>query len=615
MESVSSPLPPTLEAPDGAIHRYAAPVWIPHGGIVNPRQTARIATGARVRLRRRWPDKGTFIMAAILLTLGFYLIYPVGLILGLSFNTGVHFFVGERTWGLDNWRMAFDEPRIPLALWNTIWLWAVSTAVGFPLSVIVAWLLARTRIPGSHMLEIFYWISYVTPGGLIAWIFLLDPQIGIANKALELLPFIDRGPFNIFSIWGIIFVNVVGGASATTVMILTPTFRNMDSAMEEAARVAGASSLRTMMRVTIPVMISPIVLLFALQLMRMFQSFERELILGLPIGFFVYSTLIFEQVRMHEPPLYGQATAMASITLIVIAVIIPFQRWILTRRRYTTITGSFKPGLIDLGRWKWIAFLFVLSDHVISMFTFLVIIGGSFMTRVGYFMLDPIFTLNHWQFVLGHDQFFTGLKTTLIIAFSAGIGSPLLFATLAYIIVRTRWRFRLGLDSLIWLSGAIPGLLSSLGLLLMILWTPGLSVLYSTIWILIIVVIIQGNTTGINLMKGNIVQVGFDLEDAARVAGAGWVRTYFRIWLPLLSPYLALIGLLNFNVAAGTTASIILLASRETITVSILILEWLLPGTGLREGAAVAQIILGGITLLTALAARHFGLKLGVHHR
>ena len=171
------------------------------------------------------------------------------------------------------------------------------------------------------------------------------------------------------------------------------------------------------------------------------------------------------------------------------------------------------------------------------------------------------------------------------------------------------------LGSLIWLSGAIPGLLSSLGLLLMILWTPGLSVLYSTIWILIIVVIIQGNTTGINLMKGNIVQVGFDLEDAARVAGAGWVRTYFKIWLPLLSPYLALIGLLNFNVAAGTTASIILLASRETITVSILILEWLLPGTGLREGAAVAQIILGGITLLTALAARHFGLKLGVHHR
>ena len=579
------------------------------------RHTFRVGTdAARVRMSRRWPDRGTFVVSAIILTLGFYLIYPVVLILGLSFNTGIHFFVGERVWGLDNWRMAFADSRIPLALWNTIWLWFVSMAVSFPLSIVTAWLLARTKIPGSHMLEIFYWIAYVTPGGLIAWIFLLDPHIGIANKILELLPFVDTGPFNIFSIPGIVFVNIVGGASATTVMILTPTFRNMDAAMEEAARMAGASSFRTMIRVTIPIMVSPIVLLFALQLLRIFNSFERELILGLPIGFFVYSTLIFEQVRMHEPPLYGQATALASLTLLVIAFIIPFQRWILQRRRYTTITGSFKGGLIDLGSWKWIAFAFVLSDHLVNMFTFLVIIGGSFMTRVGYFMLTPIFTLDHWRFVLGHDQFITGLKTTLVIAFASGIGSPLLFATLAYIIVRTRWRFRLGLDSLIWLSGAIPGLLSSLGLLLMILWTPGLNFLYGTIWILIIVVIIQGNTTGINLMKGNIVQVGYDLEDASRVAGAGWLRTYYKIWLPLLAPYLALIGLLNFNIAAGTTASIILLASRDTITMSLLILEWLLPGTGLRESAAVAQIILGGITLFTALAARHFGLRLGVHH-
>ena len=136
--------------------------------------------------------------------------------------------------------------------------------------------------------------------------------------------------------------------------------------------------------------------------------------------------------------------------------------------------------------------------------------------------------------------------------------------------------------------------------------------LYGTIWVLIIVVIMQGNTTGVNLMKANIVQVGFDLEEAARVAGAGWLRTYFTIWLRLLAPYLALIGLLNFNTAAGTTASIILLTARDTNTLSIHILELLL--LGFYEEAAVVQIILGAITILTLIFARHYGRKLGVRH-
>ena len=48
-------------------------------------------------------------------------------------------------------------------------------------------------------------------------------------------------------------------------------------------------------------------------------------------------------------PNYGEATVLASLTLLMIVLIIPLQRWILERRRYTTITGSFRPGLIDLG--------------------------------------------------------------------------------------------------------------------------------------------------------------------------------------------------------------------------------------------------------------------------
>ena len=106
-----------------------------------------------------------------------------------------------------------------------------------------------------------------------------------------------------------------------------------------------------MLRVTLPLMISPMILVFALQLLRVFSSFETELLLGTPFGFFVYSTKIYALVR-SDVPNYGEATALASITLLLLLLIVPLQRHIIQRRRYTTITGSFRPGLIDLGVWK-----------------------------------------------------------------------------------------------------------------------------------------------------------------------------------------------------------------------------------------------------------------------
>ena len=84
-----------------------------------PTLTADLRTLPKPKSGARWTDKGTFIVAAIILTLGFYLVFPVALILGLSFNTAPLFFARDaREWGLDNWRIAFSEPRIFQALWK-----------------------------------------------------------------------------------------------------------------------------------------------------------------------------------------------------------------------------------------------------------------------------------------------------------------------------------------------------------------------------------------------------------------------------------------------------------------------------------------------------------------
>jgi len=553
-------------------------------------------------------------MAATLVALGYFLIWPVILLLINSFNTAADWFVDPRSWGLRHWQNAFHRPGLLRSLGNSLLIWSVTVAASFPIGVAIAWILARTKIPFSHTLEFMFWISYMVPAlpTTIAWITLLDPDIGWINVGLTKLGLFEQGPFNIFSVPGIVFANLMGHGISIKVMLLTPAFRNMDASLEEAARVGGASNLRTLFKVTLPLMISPMILVFALQLLRVFQSFETEYLLGVPFGFYVYSTKIFALIR--DPiPNYGEATVLASMTLLMIALIIPLQRWILERRRYTTITGSFRPGLIDLGRWNTIAFgLITLLLVLLTVGPLVVLVLGSFMARIGYFVLG--FTFDHWRFVLSDPVFVKALRTTLLLGSTAAIVSPLLFSVIAYILVRTRLPGRGVLDLMVWCAGAIPGILAGLGLLWLFLGTPVLNVLFGTIWALIIVVILQGKTTGVNVMKGVFVQVGSDMEEAARVSGAGWVRTYFQIWLPLLMPSLMLLAVMNFVSAAGATGSIILLASRDTMTLSLMALELSSIAVSNREAASIISIFIIALTVTGALIVRYFGLRLGVRH-
>ena len=558
--------------------------------------------------------KGHFLMALLLLSLAFFLIWPVILLLINSFNTANDWFVEPRSWGIRHWIDAFQRPGLLTSLGNSLLIWTLTVSISFPVGVSIAWLLARTKIPFSHTLEFLFWVSYMVPAlpTTIAWITLLDPDIGVINIALKSLFHLDQGPFNIFSVPGIIWANLMGHGISIKVMLLTPAFRNMDATLEEAARVGGAGNLRTVFKVTLPLMISPIMTVFALQLLRVFQSFETEYLLGMPIGFFVYSTKIFTLIR-NQIPNYGEATVLASLTLLIIALIIPLQRWILARRRYTTISGSFRPGLIHLGNWNYVAFAaiaFLLALLTLGPLAILVL--GSFMQRIGYFVLG--FTLEHWRFVLSDPVFVKALRTTLVLSISAAICSPLLFSMLAYILVRTRLPGRAALDFMIWSAGAIPGILAGLGLLWVFIGTPGLNFLFGTIWALIIVILLQGKTTGVNIMKGVLVQVGADMEEAARVSGAGWLRTYVMIWLPLLTPSLILLAVMNFVSAAGATSSIILLASRDTMTLSLMALELSSVAVSNREAASIISIFIIALTISGALLVRYFGRHLGVRH-
>jgi len=555
-------------------------------------------------------------MATILILLGSYLIYPI-LLLGLnSFNVAPR-IIDPAEYGLDNWIEAFERPDLLVSLVNTLLIFGSVTIISMPLGVLIAWALARVRMPFSYGLEFCFWIAFMVPSISVTmgWIFLADPTLGLLNRALQKLPFINsnEGPLNIFSVPGIVWVHLMARSIADKVILLTPAFRNMDAALEEAARVSGGTNLRTMLRVTLPVMTPPIVVVFALHLTRAFDGFEVEQLLGTPIGFFVYSTQIYNMIRETFPPEYGEATALASVTLIIVALIVPLQRWLTQRHNYTVVTGSYRPGLINLGTAGWFIFAGIVILLVLMILAPLISLAlGSVMYRAGIFSLNVVFSLKHWMFIFAEDLFWNAFKNTLLLATATAIISPLLFAVIAYVLVRTKLPGRALLDTMIWTAAVVPGMLAGLGLLWMFLGTSFLVPLYGTLWPLLVVIILAGKTTGTQLSKSVFLQVGADMEEAARVSGAGPIMTFFKIWIPLLLPTLILLGTLNFIGAATTTSSIILLATRGTYTLSILALEYASPGVNLKEEAGIISLIIMAVTICGALVARLMSRRLGL---
>ncbi|HEY7059906.1 MAG TPA: ABC transporter permease subunit [Chloroflexota bacterium] len=564
-------------------------------------------------LSPRWPSLSWAQVGvlALLGAVGFYVLYPLILILLNSFNVAR---IGQApVYSLQPWIDAWSASDVFPSLWTTLQLAFWYQLISFPIGILIAWLLARTNVPWARGLELMFWLSFFVPmlSTTLGWMLLADPRTGVLNQLAINILGIKQGPFNVYSFWGIVWVQLMAHAVSSKVMLLTPAFRNMDAALEEAGRMSGANNWVTMLRVTLPVMTPALIIVAMLALVRIFESFEIELLLGVPAGIYVYSTKILNLLR-QEPPLIGQASALGSVTLLLLLVAAPVQRWLTTRRDYATVSGRMRTSLIDLGRWRWPVFALVaLLVAMLVLVPVLSIILASFMTRFGFFTLAQTWTLANWQRTLGDAIFVRSLTNTLVLALSAAIIGPLIFSVIAYVVVRAKrvWGRSL-LDLLLWVPSVIPGALAGLGLLWMFVGTPIFHPVYGTIFVLIIAAVMGTVTLATQLFKATLLQLGPEMEEAARMSGANAIRTYFRIVLPLLAPTLVLVGTLKFLFAANATASIILLATSETRTLSLLTLDFV--AEGLRESAAVTTVIITALTTGVALAARALGLNVGL---
>src|SRR3989304_327112 len=148
------------------------------------------------------------------------------------------------------------------------------------------------------------------------------------------------------------WAHLVTASVGVKVIMLTPAFRRMGPVLEEAARVCGAGHLRSLLMVTIPVLAPAILASLVMSLVHALETFEIELLLGMPINFFVFSTRIFFLIR-QDPPQYAPATALSSLFLVVLLTLALLSQRYIRSKQFVTVTGrDFSSARIKLGRWR-----------------------------------------------------------------------------------------------------------------------------------------------------------------------------------------------------------------------------------------------------------------------
>jgi iron(III) transport system permease protein len=563
---------------------------------------------------KRWFDSfdgRALLLSAFLALVAFLVFTPLLFLLYASFETVSP--DGTTVYTLQGWRQALANPGIVTAIYNSFSLAVARQSIATVIGIFLAWLIARTDVPLSGWLEFSFWISYFIPSLPVAlgWILLLDPKYGLINDWLASLPFIKGPLFDVYSFWGIVWVHLSASTIAIKVMLLTPAFRNLDAALEEASHVAGAGALKTLLRIAAPIMMPTILVALILGLIRSLEAFEIELILGRPVGLHVFSTKIYSFMTV-EPPQFAPASALGSFFLIVLGLLVVFQRFFLKNKSYTTITGrGFSARLIRLGRWRYPTLGFVLA---IALCTTVVPIASlffaTFMKLFGYFHIPDPWTLDNWKHVLKDPILLRSLQNTLVLGISAaalGIG---LSSVIAYIIVKSKFGGRGLLDFISWIPWSIPGILLGMALASSLLLIHKVVPVYGTMFALVLAMAISGLPLTVQVIKAFLMQLADELEEASQVAGASWYTTLRRILLPLLLPCLIVVGLLEFIASARNISTVVLLATGKTRTLALLMLDYT-AGAELEKATVVgAMIVL--MVVAAAICARILGGKFGI---
>lgn len=538
-------------------------------------QRAAAPPSARLGRHLRLNGIGWVTLAAVVLLVG----VPVVSVLVMSLRQGLP----GRATGLTvaNYVEAYTDPILGTVILNTV-LFAVSTvAVALLFVIPLVWLLNRTDLPFKRLILVLMISGFLVPSFLRAagWILVFSPRVGLANQLAHTLFGLDEPPFNIYNIPGMALVQGLSLVPSAFFM-LSAAASAMDPALEEASLTTGAGRLRTVLRVSLP-LIWPALLATVIYLLMLAVSlFEVPAIIGWPARIFVLSSLVYFAVTPNTGlPSYGLAGAYGALMVFLGLLLAMFYfRVVRHTRRYQIVTGrGYRPTVTPLERWKYPALAFVALFLCLELVLPLVaLLWVSLLPRVEPFSLEALGQISLANYAaipsyVGWEPFIN----TAVLVLLAPTFAIVLSVFVSWVVVRHSFPFRGLLDGLAFLPNAVPHILFAVALAYLALlfrsWIP----IYGTIGIIVLAHGIAFLAYGSRTLNGAIIQIQRELEEAGAVCGSSRFRVLRRIVLPLISRAVfnawLWIGLLSYR---EVTIALVLTSAGNVVLATLIWQLW-----------------------------------------
>ena len=451
----------------------------------------------------------------------------------------VRSFIKEGHFSLESFSRIYSYRMNLECLKNTLIVSALAMIVGVLIAFPLAWLVGRTNLYGKGFFRTLFVMTYMVPPyvGAMAWMRLLNPKVGTLNAFLQKIFSLSEMPFNIYSIGGLVWVLATFYYPFAFITI-SRAMERMDPSLEEASRVSGASPLKTLFTVTLPLMLPSIVSSGLLVFVAAMSCYGIPSIIGAPGKIYTVTTRIAEYVSIGSDEGLSDATALAVFLMLLSILILFVSDIIVGKKNYVTISGkSVRPATVDLGKWRIpITILVSLFSFVIVILPFLTVFATSFTQNMGKSVFESgNFTTKYWSLIFSRDSIISSIKNSLTSGVLAATIGMVVCVIMAYLLKRTNQKGNKIPDFLITLGSGTPSVVIALALVMTMSGRFKINI-YNTIWIMVVAYMIKYMMMGMRPVVSGFSQVAPQLEEAAQVSGAGWLRRMKDVVLPLIVP-------------------------------------------------------------------------------
>ena len=454
----------------------------------------------------------------------------------------------------------------------------VGMAGAVALGTVFAFLVSLTDVRAKLLLVFCFMLPMMIPPQITAlsWIQVFGPSSALLNTLGIAPP--PGTPNPIYSREGIMVLLAVQHAPLAF-LVLRAAFRQLPRELIEAARMTGARPARIAATVILPLLTPALAASAALTFVSALGNFGIPAMLGIPASYYVLPTLIYRRLSTFGPSLISDVAILAVIVGLIGAAVIIGHGILASRVEARLVTKPGAPLFLPLGRWRlaiettlWALILVILVLPLTAL------VATALVPAYGVPLSLATMTLDNFVEVLFRQA--ATVRAFINSGFLAGTAAvvlAILAVPLGYFLVWRRLRLARVLATAAEAPYALPGVVLAIAMILVFIKPlPLLGIsLYGTLWIIFIAYLARFLALGLRPVIAGFEQLDPRLEEAARMAGAGFLMRLRTITAPLLGPVAAAGAILVFVTAVNelTVSALLWSAGNETLGVIVFNLD------------------------------------------